>query len=88
MKAIKRKHSKRYDTQTEHYLVPAALVLLNIIAVHIAYAYFNATGNQMGWLVSLTLAFISLSSAVWLKNRIYLWCSMMYYVVLLIYCLA
>ncbi len=88
MNAAKRKHNKRYDVHTEHYLVPAALVLLNILATHIIYAYFNNTGSQAGWLVSLTLAFIALSSAIWTKNRIYLWCSMIYYVMLLIYCLV
>lgn len=84
--AAKRKYNKRHDTHTEHYLVPAALFLLNVLAVHVVCAYFNAVGNQIGWLVLLTLAFVALSSAIWIKNRIYLWCSMMYYAALFIYC--
>jgi len=55
MKAAKRKYNKRHDTHTEHYLVPAALFLLNVLAVHVVYAYFNATGNQIAGLYYLQL---------------------------------
>lgn len=86
MKAVKKKTHKRYDTHTEHYLVPAALFLNNIAAVHVVYAYFNATNEQAGVLLLLTLALVALGSAVWIKNRILLWSSLVYYAVLLIYC--
>lgn len=86
MKAAKQKTRLQYDTHTEHYLMPAALFLLNICTVHVIYAYANARTGQLGWLLLLTFAWIALGSAVWLKNRIYLGGSMALYLALLTYC--
>ncbi|MGK6350212.1 hypothetical protein [Parapedobacter sp. DT-150] len=86
MKTTMKQPKKRYDSHMEHYLVPTALFLLNVSAVHVIYAYSNAAGGQGWWLLSLTVALAALGSAVWIKNRIYLWCSMAYYLLLFIYC--
>ncbi|MBK1438810.1 hypothetical protein JHJ32_02320 [Parapedobacter sp. ISTM3] len=80
------KHTKKhYHALIEHYLVPAALFLLNINLIHIIYAYFNGSWDRLWHLVALTIAFAALGSAVLLKNQRLLWCSMGYYLLLLAY---
>lgn len=86
MKATLKKTKKQYDTHMEHYLVPTALFLLNIAAVHVVYAWFNITEEQRWYLVLLAIALTALGSSVWIKNRIYLWTSIIYYLLIFAYC--
>ncbi|SFC82113.1 hypothetical protein SAMN05421747_13112 [Parapedobacter composti] len=74
-----KRRSKGYDMFTEHYLVPAALSLLNINVVHLIQAYVNGNDNDSAYLAALTIAFIALSSALLFKNQLYLWSAMAYY---------
>jgi len=79
----KTKAKTRYHTITEHYLVPTALFLLNICVVHVLYVYSTGKWGSVWYLVALTGALAALGSALVVKGRYYLWCSIVYYLLLL-----
>ncbi len=59
---------KRYDTVTEHYLVPAALIALNVCAVHLIYAY-SVGHHGVGQLIALSLVAVLLTVGLISKER-------------------
>ncbi len=83
-----KKVTKQYDAFTEHYLVPAALFLLNVSLVHTIYAYANGSWNRPYHLAAITVSLIAFVSALRLKKRGYLWFAIGYYLLLLTYCLV
>ena len=68
----------------EHYLVPTALFALNICLVHVIYVYATGTWANYWYFAALIAAPLALGSALLLKNRNFLICSTIGYLVLLL----
>lgn len=70
----------RHNAFTEHYLVPAVLLMLNICLAHVIYAFVvNSTYSLAGKLV-LAAAFVLLGSSLLFKKQVLLAGSITFYV--------
>lgn len=69
----------------EHYLVPAALFVLNFCAVHVIYAYSTNSWISLWHLIALTAVLVALTCALALKNSGFLLCSIAAYLLILTY---
>lgn len=74
----------KHDKLTEHYLVPATLFALNICIVHVIYVFATGSWQNHGHLAALTGSPVALGAALLLKNRGFLACSTVAYLVLLL----
>jgi len=75
---------KKHHAFTEHYLVPLALFALNVCVVHVIHAYSTHSWTSHLQLIALTGSPLALGSALWLKNRNFLICSIVGYLLLLL----
>lgn len=80
-----KKTKKKHHALTEHYLIPAALFVLNICVVHVAYALSTGSWVSLWHLVALTAGLVTLVGALILKNRSFLYCSIACYLMVLTY---
>jgi hypothetical protein len=76
---------KIHHTLTEHYLVPAALFLLNICLAHLIYAFASGSTYPPISRIALALAFVLLGSSLVLKKQIHLAGSILFYTLVVLW---
>lgn len=76
---------KSHHALTEHYLVPAALFLLNICLAHLIYAFTSNSAYLPLGKIALAVAFVLLGSSVVFKKQVHLAGSILFYAIVVLW---